>query len=74
MMGGLAILSTAATRRYGARNSGLAGSLLLGLGLLLSGFATESIGGLFFTSGIMCGVGSALCFMVGAHPSARCAC
>jgi hypothetical protein len=45
-------------RAMGARNSGLLGVILLGLGEILSGSSTENIGGLFATAGVVMGVGT----------------
>jgi MFS family permease len=51
-------------QRVGARVTAMTGVFLLGLGSLLSGFAVNSIIGLFFTWGFISGVGTSLCFLV----------
>jgi MFS family permease len=42
---------------------------LLGFGLVLCSFSAKSVGGLFFTYGIVVGVGNGLCFLVCIHSS-----
>lgn len=44
--------------------TGLLGITFLGGSEILSGFATESLPGLFVTSGIGMGIGTSLCFLV----------
>ncbi|KAJ7258801.1 major facilitator superfamily domain-containing protein [Mycena haematopus] len=61
---GLALINARVIRFLGARRTALLGIFLLGLGEILSGFATENIGGLFVTSGAVTGIGTSLCFMV----------
>jgi hypothetical protein len=36
----------------------------LGLGEVLSGFSTRNVGALFFTAGVLMGIGCSCCFMV----------
>ncbi|ETS73622.1 hypothetical protein PFICI_14568 [Pestalotiopsis fici W106-1] len=60
----LAPASAGVIARAGARNTAILGVFLLGLGNILSGFATSSVGGLFATNGIVMGFGVALSFMV----------
>lgn len=60
----LAIVNARVIRLLGARNTALLGISLLALGEILSGFSTHNIGGLFFTAGVIMGVGTSLCFMV----------
>ncbi|KAJ7162825.1 major facilitator superfamily domain-containing protein [Mycena filopes] len=60
----LALVNARLIRFLGARRTALLGVFLLGLGVLLSGFATGNIGALFVTSGLITGVGTSLCFMV----------
>ena len=66
-----AIVSGRLIRLVGSRNAGLLACFLLGLGQVLSGFSTGSVGGLFVTNGIVTGVGTCLGFMVS---SIRCRC
>jgi hypothetical protein len=54
----LALVNARMIRAMGARNAGLAGVALLGLGGILSGFSTGNVGGLFVTTGIIEGVGT----------------
>ena len=49
----------------GARNTAFIGITLLGLGQILSGFTTQDIGGLFGTSGVLVGLGTCLCYVIG---------
>lgn len=60
----LALASASVIAHVGARKTAFLGVSLLGLGGILSGFATDSVGGLFVTNGIVMGVGVALSFMV----------
>lgn len=54
----LALVNARLIRRIGARNTALLGVLFLGLGEILSGFTTRNIGGLFFTAGVVMGLGA----------------
>lgn len=60
----LALASASVISHVGARGTAIMGVSLLGLGGILSGFATRSVVGLFLTNGIFTGMGVALCFMV----------
>jgi len=60
----LAVPNARVIRLIGARNTACLGIFLLGLGSVLSGFATESVAGLFMTWGFVGGLGTSLCFMV----------
>ncbi|TVY81399.1 Aspyridones efflux protein apdF [Lachnellula suecica] len=60
----LALLNARIIRKLGARTTAMIGVALLGLGEILSGFATRNIGALFFTAGVVMGVGASLQFMV----------
>ncbi|KAJ6554175.1 monocarboxylate permease Mch4 [Mycena capillaripes] len=61
---GLALINARVIRFLGARRTALLGISLIGLGEILSGFATLNIGALFVTSGAIVGIGTSLCFMV----------
>ncbi|KAJ6461583.1 major facilitator superfamily domain-containing protein [Mycena vitilis] len=61
---GLGLINARVIRHLGARNTALLGIFLVGLGEILSGFATLNIGALFVTSGAVVGIGTSLCFMV----------
>ncbi|KAF7357294.1 Monocarboxylate permease Mch4 [Mycena sanguinolenta] len=61
---GLAVINARVIRFLGARRTALLGISLLGAGEILSGFATENIGGMFVTFGAVTGIGTSLCFMV----------
>lgn len=60
----LAVPNARLIRLIGARITACLGIFLLGLGSILSGFATDSIVGLFMTWGFVGGLGTSLCFMV----------
>ncbi|KAK3177593.1 hypothetical protein K4F52_009644 [Lecanicillium sp. MT-2017a] len=51
-------------RYLGARRMALAGAALMGGCEILSSFTTDNLGGLFFTAGIMFGLGASLSFCV----------
>ena len=57
----LAIANARILTTIGARNAGLLGIGLLGLGEILGGFATKNIGALFATVGVVMGVGTRYC-------------
>lgn len=67
----LAIVNARVIRLLGARNTSMMGVSLVALGEILSGFATRSIGALFFTAGVIMGVGVSLCFLVTAVTPAQ---
>jgi hypothetical protein len=54
----LAIINAKVVTTIGARRTGLLGIGLLGLGGILGGFSTHSIGALFATIGVIMGVGT----------------
>ncbi|KAH0338731.1 MFS general substrate transporter, partial [Aureobasidium melanogenum] len=60
----LALAHARFIRLVGTRQAALVGIICLGSGSILSGFCTESVGGLFFTSGAIMGIGTSLCFML----------
>lgn len=53
----LALVNARVIKVIGARSSSLVGMGLLGLGEILSGFSTRSVGGLFCTAGVVMGLG-----------------
>ncbi|TRM62463.1 major facilitator superfamily domain-containing protein [Schizophyllum amplum] len=59
-----AIVSGRLIRLIGSRNAGVLACFLLGLGQVLSGFSSRSVGGLFVTNGIVTGVGTCIGFML----------
>ncbi|KAJ7200322.1 major facilitator superfamily domain-containing protein [Mycena pura] len=61
---GLAVVNTRVIRFLGARRTALLGISLIGIGEVLSSFATSNIGALFVTAGAITGIGTSLCFMV----------
>ncbi|KAF7365702.1 Monocarboxylate permease Mch4 [Mycena venus] len=61
---GLGLVNARVIRFLGARRTALLGISLIGLGEILSGFATLNIGVLFVTFGAVVGIGTSLCFMV----------
>jgi hypothetical protein len=54
----LALAHARFIRLVGTRQAALIGVTCLGGGTVLSGFCTENIGGLFFTSGVLTGLGT----------------
>jgi hypothetical protein len=54
----LALVNARFIRLVGTRYAALIAVTCLGGGAVLSGFCTESIGGLFFTSGVLMGLGT----------------
>jgi hypothetical protein len=54
----LALVNARLIRRIGARNTALLGVGFLGSGEILSGFTTRNVGGLFFTAGVVMGLGA----------------
>lgn len=48
----------------GARSAAILGCFLLGLGQVLNSFSAKNVLGLFFTNGIVVGLGNSLCFFV----------
>lgn len=59
----MAILNARVTRAIGARHTAILGMTILGISEILSSFAINSVPALFFTSGLLPGVGISLCFM-----------
>lgn len=53
----LALVNARIIRKLGARMTALIGVGLLGLGEILSGFSTRNVGALFFTAGVVMGIG-----------------
>jgi hypothetical protein len=54
----LGVLNGRVIRKLGSRWTAMLGILFLGGGEVLSGFSTGNIGGLFFTTGVITGVGT----------------
>jgi len=59
-----AVLNGRLIRHIGTRKSALVASILMGSGLILSGWATRSVPGLFITNGLIMGYGISVAFMV----------
>ncbi|TVY29363.1 Aspyridones efflux protein [Lachnellula hyalina] len=53
----LALVNARTIRKLGARMTALIGVGCLGLGEILSGFSTRNVGALFFTAGVVMGIG-----------------
>lgn len=53
----MALVNARIIRKLGARMTALIGVGLLGLGEILSGFSTRNVGALFFTAGVVMGIG-----------------
>ncbi|KAJ7480639.1 major facilitator superfamily domain-containing protein [Mycena latifolia] len=64
---GLALINARVIRFLGAQRTALLGISLIGVGEILSGFATLNVGALFLTTGAITGIGTSLCFMVCLH-------
>nr|POE63238.1 aspyridones efflux protein apdf [Quercus suber] len=60
----LAIINAQLLARLGSQKIAFSGISFLGGREILSGFATQNIGGLFITAGVVMGIGVSLCFMV----------
>jgi hypothetical protein len=60
-----ALINARLIRRIGGRKTALLGVGFLGMGEVLSGFSTKNVGALFFTAGVLMGIGCSCCFMVG---------
>jgi hypothetical protein len=60
----LALANARFIRLVGTRYAALVAVTCLGGGAVLSGFCTESIGGLFFTSGVLMGLGTRYVFCI----------
>ncbi|KIJ69501.1 hypothetical protein HYDPIDRAFT_24336 [Hydnomerulius pinastri MD-312] len=58
-----AVPNSRVIRWLGTRNGAILGCCLLGVGQILNGFSANSVGGLFFTNGIILGLGNSLCFL-----------
>jgi hypothetical protein len=54
----LALVNARIIRKTGARNTALSGVLFLGFGEIFSGFSTKNVGALFFTAGVLMGIGA----------------
>ncbi|KAH6655837.1 major facilitator superfamily domain-containing protein [Truncatella angustata] len=63
LISALAIVNARIVRRLGSRRTAMIGISFVGLSALTSSFAVKNIGGLFFTSGVLLGLGLGLCFM-----------
>lgn len=59
----LAILSARVLRRIGARSTAMAGTTFIGVGEIVAGSCTKTIPGLFFSAGVLVGIGVSLCFI-----------
>lgn len=64
LISALAILNSRLIRRIGSRPAGMLGVALMGSSEILSSFAVGNLGALFFTAGVMMGLGMSVCFMV----------
>lgn len=57
LIAALALVNSRIMKRLGARMTAVLGVVLMGGSEILSGFATKNLGALFFTSGILMGLG-----------------
>lgn len=60
----LAIVNAKLLTRIGSRATAFCGIAFLAAGEVLSGFAVQSVAGLFVTTGVVMGIGVSLCFIV----------
>ncbi|KAF7554877.1 hypothetical protein G7Z17_g2590 [Cylindrodendrum hubeiense] len=63
LISALAIINARVIRWMGSQRTAMLGVSFLGLSAITSSFAVKNIAGLFFTSGILLGLGLSLCFM-----------
>lgn len=63
LIGALAIINARVIRWIGARSTALLGVFFLGISAITSSFAVKNVAGMFFTSGVILGLGLSLCFM-----------
>ncbi|KAI5458015.1 major facilitator superfamily transporter [Mariannaea sp. PMI_226] len=63
LISALAIINGRVIRWIGSRNTALLGVTFLGLSDITSSFSVKNVTGMFFTSGVLLGVGLSLCFM-----------
>ena len=59
----MAIINARIVRLIGAQKTGMLGVVLMSAAEILSSFSVGNVTGLFFTSGLMLGVGFSLCFI-----------
>ncbi len=72
LISALAIVNGRVVRAIGTQATALLGVALLGLAEILTSFAVQNVTGLFFTSGLLLGLGMSLCFMVSSPPNSLC--
>jgi len=71
LVSALAIVNSKLMRSLGARCTLMLAVALMGGSQILAGFAIKSVGGLFFTSGVLSGIGVGLSFTVSAAVPAQ---
>ncbi len=59
----MAIINARVVRAIGPQRTGVLGVAFLGLSEILSSFTLNNVAGLFFTSGVLLGLGISLCFI-----------
>ena len=64
LISALAVVNGRVVRAVGSQWTAVVGVALLGLAEILSSFAVDNVAGLFFTSGVVLGLGMSLCFIV----------
>ncbi|PON26629.1 major facilitator superfamily transporter [Trichoderma gamsii] len=64
LISALAIVNSLVVRKTGVRAAAMLGAACMGGSEILSSFTVHSVGALFFTSGIVMGMGVSLCFAV----------
>ncbi|KAL6692391.1 major facilitator superfamily domain-containing protein [Trichoderma pleuroticola] len=64
LISALAISNTFVVRKTGVRAAAMLGAACMGGSEILSSFTVRNVGALFFTSGVLMGIGVSLCFAV----------
>lgn len=64
LISALAVVNGRVVRAVGSQWTAVIGVTLLGFSEILSSFAVGNVAGLFFTSGVVLGLGMSLCFIV----------
>ncbi|TLD14588.1 hypothetical protein PspLS_11007 [Pyricularia sp. CBS 133598] len=66
LISAMAVINAQVFRKIGARLMAASGIFLLGLGMILAGFAIDNVPGLFLTNGVIVGLGMGMCFSTSA--------
>ncbi|KAH8836517.1 hypothetical protein MCOR27_007870 [Pyricularia oryzae] len=71
LISAMAVINAQVFRKIGARWMAASGIGLLGVGMILAGFAIDSVPGLFMTNGVIVGLGMGMCFSTSATMPAQ---